>query len=77
MMRAVLVRKFGGVENMKLENDVAVPVVGDKQVSYYTIYCIFCDFYKTAYKYSSYHIPAVVLMLYSYRLCLLVNGSWL
>lgn len=30
-MRAVLVRQFGGVENMKVEN-VAIPSVGDKEV---------------------------------------------
>ncbi|XP_042213746.1 quinone oxidoreductase-like isoform X1 [Homarus americanus] len=32
IMRAVLVRQFGGVEQMKVENDVPIPSVGDKQV---------------------------------------------
>ncbi|XP_053646850.1 quinone oxidoreductase isoform X2 [Cherax quadricarinatus] len=32
MMRGVIVRQFGGVEQMKIENDFPVPSVGDKQV---------------------------------------------
>lgn len=32
MMKAVVVRKFGGVKNMKVETDMPVPQVGDNEV---------------------------------------------
>lgn len=33
MMKAVVVRKFGGVKNMKVETDMPVPQVRDNEVS--------------------------------------------
>lgn len=32
MMRAILVRQFGGIDQMKVATDVAIPTPGDKQV---------------------------------------------
>ncbi|XP_064077327.1 quinone oxidoreductase-like isoform X3 [Macrobrachium nipponense] len=32
MMRAILVRQFGGIDQMKIATDVAIPTPGDKQV---------------------------------------------
>lgn len=31
-MRAVLVRQFGGIKNMKVEDNVPIPTIGDKQI---------------------------------------------
>ena len=32
-MRAILVRQFGGIDQMKVATDVAIPTPGEKQVS--------------------------------------------
>ncbi|XP_068210141.1 quinone oxidoreductase-like isoform X2 [Palaemon carinicauda] len=39
MMRAVLVRQFGGIDQMKVATDVTIPTLGDKQVLIKMTFC--------------------------------------